>query len=175
MFHYIKNDDQKEKLEKLFQRAKAIYKTVPPQIEWLGNIDALYLEEFLKTVLRVVKHPNINPDLFGFIRLYIAYSENYEYCKKFNTSLLLSRGYSQKQLDAVISDIYAVPLDSKHKLLAQKAVKAIYESRSFVQKDFDELFALGWKQKDIFDSIEHAGTIFRNGRILTAYTLKKPQ
>ena len=28
------------------------------------------------------------------------------------------------------------------------------------------------KEKDVFDAVEHAGTIFRNGRILTAYSIK---
>ncbi len=173
MFYYIENTYQKAKLEKLFKKVKAIYKTVPPQIEWLGNIEAQYLEDFLKSVLRLTKHPNINPDLFGFIRLHIAFKEDYEYCKNFNTTLLHSKGYSQKELDDAITDIYTVPFDKKHKLLAQKAIKAIYASKTFGKEDFETLFSHDWTQKDIFDAIEHAGTIFRNGRILTAYTLKE--
>jgi hypothetical protein len=38
------------------------------------------------------------------------------------------------------------------------AVKAIYKSKACTE--------------DVFDAIDHAGTIFRNGQILTAYFIK---
>ncbi len=172
MFYFKQNRHQEEKLNKLFKKVKALYGTIPPQMHWLGNIEALYLEEFLKSTLRILKHPNIHTDFFAFIRLYVAHHEDYEYCKKFNTALLISRGYEQSLLNSVISDISKIPLDKKHKSLAQKAIKAIFEYKSFEKKDFEDLFLDGWSQKDIFDAIEHAGTILKNGRILAAYTIK---
>jgi hypothetical protein len=173
MFIVQKNEIQKEKLEKLLKRVKIIYGVVPPQMEFLGNIEVAYLEDFLKMVMRVMKHPNIELDLFGFIRLHIAFKEDYIYCKMFNTQLLLSKGYSQDQLDVVISDISAVPLDAKHQALATFAVKVIYESKICTQDDFDKLYEMNWSQKDVFDVVEHAGSILKNGRILMAYTVKE--
>ena len=167
-----KNEAQKERLEKILKKVKLVYGAVPPQIEFLGSIEADYLEEFLTSVLRIVKHPHINPDLFGFIRLHVAFKEEYPYCKMYNTKYLLAKGYTQEQLDKAIANIEAVPFDARHQVLASKAIKAIYESKSFTQEDFDSLYSLGWTQKDVFDAIEHAGTIFRNGRILTAYAIK---
>jgi hypothetical protein len=41
-----------------------------------------------------------------------------------------------------------------------------------LKKDFELLYGMGWSQKDVFDAIDRAGTIFRNGRILTAYSTK---
>ena len=84
MFMYQKNEAQKEKLEKLFKKVEAIYGTVVPQMEFLGNIEVEYLEDFLKEAMRLVRHPNIDFDLFAFIRLYIAFKEEYPYCKAFN-------------------------------------------------------------------------------------------
>jgi len=72
----------------------------------------------------------------------------------------------------VVKNIDAIPLDAKYKALAHFALKAIYNSRNCTRSDFDALYAQGWTQKDVFDAIEHAGTIFRNGRILTAYAVK---
>ncbi len=167
-----KNEAQKERLEKILKKVKLVYGAVPPQMEFLGSIEADYLEEFLNTVLRIVKHPHIEPDLFGFIRLHVAFKEEYPYCKMFNTKFLLAKGYTQEQLDKAIANIGAVPFDEKHQVLASKAIKAIYESKLFTKEDFDALYILGWTQKDVFDAIEHAGTIFRNGRILTAYAIK---
>jgi hypothetical protein len=90
----------------------------------------------------------------------------------FNTKILLTKGYTQTQLDNAVVNMSSVPFDTKYQLLAQKALKAIYESKQFTQEDFDQLYTQGWTQKDVFDVIEHAGTIFKNGRILTAYTQK---
>lgn len=167
-----KNEAQKERLEKIFKKVKLVYGVVPPQMEFLGNIEADYLEDFLKAVIRIVKHPHIEPDLFAFLRLHVAFKEEYPYCKMFNSKMLLAKGYTQEQLDAVVADIGTVPFDDRHQLLALYAIKAIYESKYFTQNDFDALYTIGWTQKDVFDAIEHAGTIFRNGRILTTYAIK---
>ncbi|WP_255494575.1 hypothetical protein [Sulfurovum sp. bin170] len=166
------NKAQKERLDKIFRRVKILYGDVPPQMKFLGSIEADYLEDFLKTVMRVVKHPNINPDLFGFIRLNIAFREDYAYCKMWNTKFLLAKEYTQEQLDRAIADIADVPFDDKHKALAIHAIKAIYESKKVTQNNFEQLYKMGWSQKDVFDVIEHAGMILRNGRILTAYMVK---
>jgi len=172
MFMYKENIAQKEKLKKVLNRVKVVYGKVPPQMEFLGNIEVEYLENFLKMVLRMVKHPNINPDLFGFIRLHIAFKEDYSYCKMYNTQFLQVKGYEQRLLDDAIEKIEFVPFDSKHQALATFAIKVIYESKECRQDDFEKLYEMGWSQKDVFDAVDHAGTIFRNGRILTAYLVK---
>ena len=169
---YQTNKAQKERLDKILKRVKILYGEVPPQMELLGNIEVEYLEDFLKMVMRVVKHPHINPDFFGFIRLHIAFKEEYAYCKMYNTKFLRAKGYAQEQLDTVIVDVTMLPLDEKHQALAHHAVRAMYESREVTEVDFDKLYAMGWSQKDVFDAIDHAGTLLRNGRILTTYGKK---
>ena len=171
MFYYKENIEQKEKIEKLFKKVKVLYADLPPQIEFLGNIDASYLEDFLKMVAKIARHPNINHDLFTFLRLHIAFKENYIYCKAFNTKMLLTN-YSQEIIDNAVNNIESIPIDTRHIALAKLALKVIYNSLSVTSKDFDNLFTLDWSQKDIFDCIEHAGTLFRNGRILNAYLVK---
>ena len=173
MFMVEENSAQKERLAKIYKKVRVLYGDVPQQMQFLGNIEADYLEEFLTQVLRIVKHPHINPDLFGFIRLHVAFKEDYPYCKMFNTRFLQAKGYTQEQLDSAVADIMNVPFDEKHRALAAFAFKAIYESRMCSKEDFEKLYAMGWSQKDVFDLIEHAGTIFRNGRILTAYMEKR--
>ena len=173
MFIVQENRLQKERLAKIYRRVKALYGTVPPQMKFLGNIEADYLEEFLITAARTLRHPNIKSDIFAFIRLHIAFKEGYDYCKSFNTTLLLSKGYKQELLDLVVENIENIPFEQHEKVLVKFALKAIYESRDCQAEDFQRLEELGWSQKDIFDAIEHAGTIFRNGRLLTAYTIKE--
>ena len=172
MFMYQKNEVQKEKLEKLFKRVEALYGSVVPQMEFLGNIEVAYLEDFLKEAIRLVKHQNIDFDLFAFIRLHIAFKEDYPYCKGFNTKLLLGRGFVQAQLDVAVVNIETVPFDEKHQALASFAIKSMYESRDCVASDFEELYNMGWSQKDVFDAVAHAGMILKNGRILMTYSKK---
>ena len=172
MFMVKENVAQKERLEKIYKKVKLLYEEVPPQMHFLGNIEADYLEEFLTQVIRIVKHPHIEPDLFSFIRLHVSFREDYPYCKMLNTRFLQAKGYSQIQLDSAIEDIMNVPFDAKHQALAVFAIKAIYESKTCSREEFEKLYKMGWTQKDVFDLIEHAGSIFRNGRILTAYMEK---
>ncbi len=169
MFYYLPNHHQKDRLEKLFRKAKAIYGTVPPQVIFLGNIDCDYLEQFLENAKRIMRHPTIARELFAFIRLHIAFLEDYRFCKQFNTQLLLAHGYTQAQLDAVIDDITAVAFKEAEKELAAFSIKAIYRSKEVKKEDFEKLYELGWSQKDIFDLLSHAGDILKNGRILNAY------
>jgi len=173
MFMVKENLAQKERLEKIFKKIKVVYGTVPPQMKFLGNIEADYLEDFLVMILRIAKHPHIDPNLFTFLRLYIAFREEYAYCKMFNTQMLQIKGYTQEEQERVIDDLSNVPFDEKHKALAVFAVKAIYESKTCMQSDFDALYEMGWTQRDVFDAIEHAATLLRNGRILTAYSSKE--
>jgi len=172
MFMIQENKAQEEELKKIYKKVKAIYGIVPPQMKLLGNIEASYVEDFLKMALRVGRHEHIDIDVFTFIRLHIAYKESYIYCKQYNTNVLLSRDYTQAQLDAVIKNIENIPFGLKEKELAKYAVKSIYNSSTFNQEDFDKLNTIGWSQKDVFDAIEHAATLLKNGRILNTY-LKK--
>jgi len=170
MFIYQPNQAQADQLKRLLRKVKVIYGNVPPQMEFLGNIDVVYLEEFLTNVLRIAKHPNIDPSLFGFLRLHVAYREGYVYCKEFNTQFLLAKGFEQSQLDVAIENISVVPFDERHQALGAFAMHAIYEGITMGSEDFESIMASGWSQKDIFDVIAHTGDILKNGRILTAYS-----
>jgi hypothetical protein len=172
MFMVQKNEAQKERLEKLHKIVTKMFGSVPANMEFIGNIDADYLEDFLKMAGRIQRHKNINPNLFAFLRLHVAFKESYAFCKIMNTKLLLSKDYAQEQLNEVVNDIALVPFDKKHKALATHALKALYASKEVIQNDFDTLYEMGWTQKDVFDIIDHIGTLFRNGRIMTAYTKK---
>jgi hypothetical protein len=172
MFMVQENEAQKERLEKMYKLLTHIFGAVTAGMKFIGNIDADYLEDYLRMVKRIQNQKNINPDLFAFLRLHVAFKEDYTFCKIFNTKFLLAKNYSQEQLDEVISDVALVPFDVKHKALAEHALKALYKSREVTQNDFDALYEMGWSQKDVFDAIEHTGTLFRNGRIMLAYSRK---
>ncbi len=169
MFIVKEKEVNNPKLIKIFKLVQAIYGTIPPQIKFLSAFGDEYVEAFLTNLSKVLKHPHIERDIFSFVRLFIAYKENYPFCKSFNTTLLLDQGYSQELLDDVIQDIQNIPFGERQKSLASFAIKAIYHPFECKESDFNTLLQLSWSQNDIFDLISHAGDILKNGRILTAY------
>jgi hypothetical protein len=172
MFYVQPNTAQAERLKKLYKKVRVLYGDIPPQMAFLGSIDADYLETFISATRRIATHPHIDPDIFAFIRLYVAHREHYPYCMHFNRQMLLERNYTDRELSQAIEDISNIPFDEKERKLAIFAIRALYESDRITQQDFDALYKIGWSQKDTFDAIEHAGTILKNGRILTAYMMK---
>ena len=171
MFLDVKYKEQSSKLDKLNLQITKIFGRVPPNFELIGNINENILEDFLSYIFKLMNHKSINPDYYAFLRLFIANQEGFEYCKEFNKQLLLSKNYDVEIINEVKKDISKIPFDDKHKLLANKSIKAIFDSKRFTQSDFDELYNHSWNDKDILDSIEHTGFMLRNGRILTAYTI----
>ena len=172
MFIKIENLTQKEELTELFLKIEKDFGSVPPNFELLGNIDVYLLKDFLSNISKIANHKTINPNYFVFLRLFIANQENFKYCKLFNSLLLKNRGFSAEIIKKAKEDLSEIPFDEKHKLLAIKSLKAIFQSKIFNLSDFEELYKIGLTNKDIFDSIEHAGLILKNGRILTAYSIK---
>jgi hypothetical protein len=172
MLMTIPNTAQADHLKKSLRRVRAIYGSIPAQMEFLGNIDAEYLDDFVTNIIRTARHPNIHFDLFGFLRLHIAFHEDYAFCKQYNTEMLLAQDYTQEQLDAAIDNIATVPFDGRHQALAAHAIRAILEPHTITQSDLDRLYEMAWSQKDVFDAISHTGDLFKNGRILEAYTAK---
>ena len=172
MFIKINNQEQSVELKKVHLKIKKLFGTVPPNFELLGNIDVNILKDFLTYVFKLMNHKTINPDYFAFLRLFIANQESFKYCIGFNTKLLQSRNYEMEVINNAKLDLSKIPFDEKHKFLAIKSIKAIFDSKNFNQSDFNELYKIGWNDKDIFYSIEHTGFMLRNGRILTAYSTK---
>jgi hypothetical protein len=172
MFIKINNQEQKVELKEVHLKIKKLFGTVPPNFELIGNIDVSILKDFLSYIFKLMNHKTINSDYFAFLRLFIANQEDFKYCIGFNTKLLQSRNHKMKVIDNAKLDLSKIPFNEKHKLLAIKSIKAIFDSKNFNQNDFNELYKIGWSDKDIFDSIEHTGFMLRNGRILTAYSIK---
>lgn len=173
MFIEITNPDQDKKtLKRILKKVKIIFGEVPPHYKLLGNISVDVLNEYLDGILKLIRHKTINPDYFGFLRLHVANKYKFTYCIDFNTKLLQLRGYETSIIDNSRVDINSFPFENPLIILAQKTVKAISDSANFTEVDFEKLYSIGWSNKDIFDSIEHAGNMLKNGTILSAY-LKK--
>jgi len=87
-------------------------------------------------VTRIIKQKNIERNLLTFLRLHIAFREDYDYSKGYNTKVLLSNGYSQELLNSVINNVEAIPFNDANKALAKFAIKAIYEPKECKKRGF---------------------------------------
>lgn len=157
------------KLTVMLEGLKKTFGQIPPHFEMLGSISPEILENTLASIMRLMQHPHIHPDLFPFIRLHVAGREGYDYCIRFNSNLLKMKGYPEDTIARTMSDIREVPFERKEKELAAKAIKAIYDPRDFGREDLKNMYELGWNDKDIFDAIDHAGFLLKNGRIISCY------
>jgi len=158
--------ETKQTLDKI----KNLFDVLPPHWELLASIAPKRFEMFMQEIKYLLNHPTINPDFFAMLRLHVANREDFLYCKSFNTKLLLAKGYDKRSIKELKEDIGTIPLDDRHKLLAQKAVKAMYHPTKFTIEDIKALQNISWSDSDIYDAIDHAAFLFKFARIIQAYS-----
>ncbi len=144
---------------------------VPLHFELLLSLNPRRFQMFIEEIRYLLHHPNIDPIFFAMLRLHIANREGFSYCRSFNTKFLLAKGYDKNILKKLKDDIKKIPLDDRHKFLAQKAIKAIYRSVEFKIDDINELKEFFWRDSDIYDAIDHASFLFKNAKIIKAYSV----
>ena len=158
--------------DRLLKKVRIIFGEIPKHYEFLGNIDSNELDIFLKEIFKILKQKNISKEYFTFLRLYIANKKGFDYCIDFNTKLLKNIGYDNTVIEKSKSDIKYFPLTDKEILLAQKSIKAIFDSKNFTDADIKMLKEIGFSDKEIFTSINHGAYLLKNAPIIAAY-LKK--
>jgi hypothetical protein len=154
----------------LLEDIKKKFGVVPDHFKFLLSVNPIKFKMFMQEIAYLLNHPHIESDFFIMLRLYIATKEDFEYCKSFNTKLLFAKGYDKKTIQDVKRDIENIPLDDRHKVLAKKAILAVYEPELFTVKDIDELKKLSWSDSDIYDVVDHSSFLFKNAKIIKAYT-----
>lgn len=139
---FIYQPSHSKETENTLDKIKNLSGVIPPHWELLALIAPKRFEMFIVEIKYLLNHPNINPDFFAMLRLHVANKE----------------------------DIETIPLDDKHKLLAQKAIKAMYHPKEFTMEDITELKDISWTKSDIYDAIDHAAFLFKFAKIIQAYS-----
>ena len=143
---------------------------VPPHFELFATVNPIRFKMFLEEISYLSTHEHINPDFFALLRYYVASHNGFTYCIQFNQALLLSKGYTQALLDALISAKEALPLDSRHQTLFVEAVNALDDPAHFTVETLEKLKQLGWSDADIYDAVDHGAFLFKFSKILKAYS-----
>ena len=71
---------------------------IPPNFELLATLNPKRFEMYIQEIIYLANHKTINPDLFPFIRLFIASKEGFTFCQRFNTKLLLAKQYGKEHI-----------------------------------------------------------------------------
>jgi hypothetical protein len=167
---FFVEEEPTPRTRRMLSIVKKQFGSIPPHFELLATLNPKRFELLIREIFYLAAHEKIDPDLFAFLRFYVAAREGFGYCLKFNTGLLLAKGHTEEILESVRKDIASLPLDDQHVLLATKALKAVYEGESFGKTDHGELQDAGWSTADIYDAIDHAAFLFRHAKVIKAYS-----
>jgi hypothetical protein len=100
-----------------------------------------------------MNHPVLSPSLLTHIRLLAAHEENYTYCIQLNQQVLKAKmGLSDAQIAAVTDDPDKTALNPEEKALLLFVRKTLRDPATTTREDMENLRALGWSDRDIFDA-----------------------
>ena len=168
---FIVTPDSSDESVQLLQNIKDQFGQIPPHFRFFAQIHPKRFAMFLQEVAYLANHPRIKSDFFTFLRLFVATREGFAYCQKFNTKMLLMRGYTKEQIKKAAKDIREIALDERHRELAFSAMSAIYDPVHFDKETIQKLQKMDWTLRDIFDAVDHATFLLKNGRILQAFLI----
>ena len=154
--------------DKLIKSVEEKMGVMPPHWTLFAKMNPKRFKMFIDEIAYILNHSNIKSDFFAMTRLFVANHEGFEYCKSFNTKLLLAREYKREELVNIKSD-FVLPLDSKHQILANGVKKAIFDADNFTGEDIEILKSAGWSDSDVWDAIDHGAFLFKFSKILKAY------
>lgn len=137
-----------DELEKTFQKVPNVFQffTANPHF-FFKQVE--YLNYFRQ-------HPNLDFIFFAMLRLVISVRRNGEYCVRLNSAMLKYMGYTQQQLDEIITDPSKVNFEENKKALFLLALKVENDSGELIENDLIEVRNYGWSDSDIFDACYHA-------------------
>jgi hypothetical protein len=98
-------------------------------------------------------HPVLSPSLLTHIRLLAAHEEDYTYCIQLNEQILRNRmGLTDEQIAAGADDPEKTALNAEEQALLSFVRKTLRDPASTTREDMENLRALGWGDREIFDA-----------------------
>jgi len=165
----ISVDEATGELKLLYKKIQKTLGFVPPHFELFATLDPKSLSEFVEYNLYFAKHPNIDAQLLPFLRLCIAQKECRSYCVNFNTKMLLGNGVKKELLSNLCKNVEKLPCEPKQILLLSKVLYAIDNPQDFGKKDLDELYNVGFSDKDFYELLGYATNFMAKSKMIEIY------
>ena len=170
--HPVPPEEATGDLREMYDRIDAMLGSVPPHIQIHATHMPDAMESYIQTMQMTRNHPQIPLEWFALLRLSVARREDFPYCRTLNEMMLHGMGYDDEVLGAFFAGRTDAPLDTPLRLLYDKALKSIYDSSRFDQRDFDALYAAAFSDTTIYESIEYATWFSGVARKLNVYRVK---
>jgi alkylhydroperoxidase family enzyme len=164
-------EEAEGKLLELYEGAEQFFGILPNSVKMFGVSPAM-LENQVQFAVYCIEHPKLSQALFAMIRMLVADSSESPYCARLNTGLLVQQGFSPEQIEAVKAGPEEAPLDEEETAMLLFVIKAIKAPKSIESKDVDELRAMGWSDRDIFDAVSHGARAVATNIIFDAFKLE---
>ena len=160
-------------LQKLYDELEAMLGEVMPHIQIHATHALDDMEHYVATMKMTRSHPEIPLEWFALLRFYVASQKGFSYCRELNERMLTGMGIELDLLGRFAKDLTLAPLDERLKLLLAKAVKSLEDSGHFNREDFEELYALSWSDKTIYEAISYATWFLGVAHKLDVYRIKE--
>jgi alkylhydroperoxidase family enzyme len=154
-------EEAEGKLLELYDMAEQFFGTVPNNVKMFGVSPAM-LENQVQFAVYSMNHPTLSAPFFAMIRLLVSHAAGSPYCAHMNAGLLMQQGFTSEQIEAAKAEAGQV-------LFVLKATKA---PKSTEAKDVDDLRAMGWTDRDIFDAVAHGARAVATNIIFDAFKLE---
>ena len=160
-------------LKETYNELEKMFNSIMPHIQ----LHATYALEDMKCFTDPMKlsrnHPEIPLIWFALMRLYVSFKDDFPYCKVLNIKMLQDLGMKDTDINRYLDNIDEAPIDKKLILLLKKAIKSIYDSHNFKQKDFEELYQAGFSDKTIYQAVTYSMGFAGIARRLNTYIVKE--
>lgn len=162
-------DEAEGKVKEVYDRLMDIARVIPKPMQMMSASPDLMAIQ-IQALSHYFRHPTLGFALLGHIRLAVANHFNYSYCADFNSSLLqMLTDITDEQLDAVRENPAAAPLGDRDKAMLLFVMKAVTTAVDVSQDDVDDLKAMGWTEKDIFEATHQGADMVRHGILFKTF------
>lgn len=128
---------------------------VVPNAMKMQSVNPLAVRRMAENIGYVMNHSSLSQPLFTLIRLCVSSEQSCAYCVNTNKGLLMNGGMSLEQIDAILADPSAAPLDDKEKALLLYTLKAVRDSNAVGEAEIAVLRKAGASDLEIFDALSH--------------------
>jgi hypothetical protein len=166
----ISKEEATGEVKEIYEQMEAKLGFIPPHTNLFATLDIKGLKDFFALNMKLQNHERIDANILPFIRLYISQYECRNYCKMFNTKLLLAQKVKKDIIKNINNGFDDIPLEENQKLMASKIMKALYEK--FDKNDIDELQANGFTQDDFYLILNYATIFMAKSKVIDIYLEK---
>ncbi|MGD9211187.1 MAG: hypothetical protein PVI90_10445 [Desulfobacteraceae bacterium] len=158
------------KVKEAYDFFKQAIGTIPTPMMLLSASPDLF-EQKLQSLTYYRQHPTLSFALLSSIRYLVSTIYDINFCVKFNEDFLKKQGLTKEDIQAMADNPQSAPLDDKDRAMLAFVVKAVKDSDSVAKADIDQLYVMGWTDRDIIDAMAQAANMIGNGVLLKTFKM----